>query len=277
MKNLRSKKRGSVSNRLLIVLGLGVMGIFLAVCLKLIFLTHKPSVLPLRQEINLEGPTAKKEEAPLSFVEKEAERKEFVLQKNFLSPSPKVVTRITSQEPEFVQRLEEEGIKVEKLTKVAELKPEIFSQGRQKLTASETRDYFKFPYISGELIVMTNEGGYLLEVEKGEEEKTADLLSEEKEVIYAVPNTLYPLRLTAFPENPDPGLDYEWHLIKIEATQAWGISQGEGVKVAVLDTGIDLNHPDLKDNLDLETSYDYVDNDPLPEDILGHGTMIAGT
>lgn len=60
---------------------------------------------------------------------------------------------------------------------------------------------------------------------------------------------------------------------QVHAEQAWGISMGKGIKVAVLDTGIDFNHPDLKAN--------YVDGvsfvpNTTPMDDQGHGTHCAG-
>lgn len=49
---------------------------------------------------------------------------------------------------------------------------------------------------------------------------------------------------------------------------------GKGVKVAVIDSGIDVTHPDLKQNY--VKGYDFLDNDTIPEDRDGHGTHVAG-
>ena len=49
---------------------------------------------------------------------------------------------------------------------------------------------------------------------------------------------------------------------------------GHGVTVAVIDTGLDYNHPDLKDNF--VDGYDFVNNDNDPMDDNGHGTHCAG-
>jgi subtilisin family serine protease len=50
---------------------------------------------------------------------------------------------------------------------------------------------------------------------------------------------------------------------------------GKGIKVAILDTGIDYNHPELKTSY--KGGYDFVDrdSDPMDTDSLSHGTFIA--
>ena len=52
---------------------------------------------------------------------------------------------------------------------------------------------------------------------------------------------------------------------------------GAGVKVAVIDTGIDLNHPDLDGNVDKASGKTFVFRTSTPEDDNGHGTHVAGT
>jgi minor extracellular serine protease Vpr len=49
---------------------------------------------------------------------------------------------------------------------------------------------------------------------------------------------------------------------------------GSGIVVSIIDTGIDLNHPDLEGQI--IGGYDFVDNDEIPEDTNGHGTQVAG-
>ena len=49
---------------------------------------------------------------------------------------------------------------------------------------------------------------------------------------------------------------------------------GSGIVVSVIDTGVDLNHPDLEGKI--IGGYDFVDNDKIPEDTNGHGTQVAG-
>lgn len=45
------------------------------------------------------------------------------------------------------------------------------------------------------------------------------------------------------------GYEDLWGHKKLQAEEAWTISQGEGIKVAVIDTGVDYNHPDIWDNI----------------------------
>ena len=76
----------------------------------------------------------------------------------------------------------------------------------------------------------------------------------------------------------DSYYQYQWHFPLIQAEQAWDITKGAGVKVAVLDTGIVYGGPDGV-NLCTNGAYDVVNNDTDPTDgsSLSHGTHVAGT
>jgi len=99
---------------------------------------------------------------------------------------------------------------------------------------------------------------------------------------------------------PDPSLSKAWGLAKIGASAAWQKQKGsKKVLVAVIDTGIDYNHPDLAANMwrnpnakkfeqtgvDASGSsvtgdvvgWNFVHNDNLPFDDSDHGTHVAGT
>jgi thermitase len=61
----------------------------------------------------------------------------------------------------------------------------------------------------------------------------------------------------------------------IDASEAWAVSRGAGATVAVVDSGVDLSHPDFVAGL--LPGYDWVGEDGDPQDLHGHGTHVAGT
>lgn len=66
----------------------------------------------------------------------------------------------------------------------------------------------------------------------------------------------------------------EWGVARIGADKVWISGSGNGVKIAIVDTGIQLNHPDLVNNI--VQGYDFVNNDTDANDDNGHGTHVAG-
>ena len=67
----------------------------------------------------------------------------------------------------------------------------------------------------------------------------------------------------------------QWDLDSINAPEAWNKTLGNGVRVAVVDSGIDGDHPDLQSKIALQK--DLLNNDDVANDDVGHGTHVAGT
>ena len=130
-------------------------------------------------------------------------------------------------------------------------------------------------------------------------------LNNDPRVEYAEPD--YVVSMDAFPNDPDLSLLYGFHntgqtggIINadINAPEAWDIQKGsEKVIIAVIDTGVDYNHPDLAKNMwinlgeipgdgldndgngyvDDVYGYDFYNNDGDPMDDHNHGSHCAGT
>lgn len=115
----------------------------------------------------------------------------------------------------------------------------------------------------------------------------ARLLSQQPAVAWAIPDVILPIQPADLPN--DPLLAHEWYLendgsngqvsdVDIDATTAWSIATGAGQMIAILDSGTQLDHPDLR----VIPGYDYIDNDSDPSpgtsDSWGdpHGTCTAG-
>lgn len=94
-------------------------------------------------------------------------------------------------------------------------------------------------------------------------------LSEETE--YIEPNYLY----SAFKAPNDPEYSKQWNLHNINIEAAWEETKGNGITVAVIDTGV-TPVPDLKQTKFVK-GYDFVSDRIEAYDDNGHGTHVAGT
>ncbi len=84
---------------------------------------------------------------------------------------------------------------------------------------------------------------------------------------------LPPGPLAAEPAPEPQGQQVPWGIDRVNAKGAWSVTRGAGVKVAVVDTGIDFDHPDLK----VAGGFNAIDNSKPFKDDNGHGTHVSGT
>jgi subtilisin family serine protease len=92
----------------------------------------------------------------------------------------------------------------------------------------------------------------------------------------------------------DPCAGNQWGHVNIKAPEAWSVTRGSGVTVAVVDTGADFNHPDLAANLIRKAGSNMIQNksyvcpfmkankrwtssSAIAQDDQGHGTHVSGT
>jgi len=80
--------------------------------------------------------------------------------------------------------------------------------------------------------------------------------------------------LSSFTPN-DPEFYYQWNLPLIKVPEAWSVTRGSDIiTIAVIDSGVDLSHEDLRGIF--VPGYDFVENDTIPQDDDGHGTHVVG-
>lgn len=121
-------------------------------------------------------------------------------------------------------------------------------------------------------------------------------LRQNPDIEYATPD--YKIFITAVPKPNDNFFDLQYALFNqgqeigfpgpqgknradIKALEAWEETKGdEQVVIAVIDSGIDFDHPDLANTNDIEkissNGYDFVNDDTDPSDDNGHGTFVSG-
>ncbi len=106
---------------------------------------------------------------------------------------------------------------------------------------------------------------------EGQEHMIVEALNEDPRVEYAELD--YVVHATIVPDDPD--LYLQWGLSKIQAPAAWDETTGSSdLVIAIVDTGVDLNHPDLNDKI--VPGRDFVNDDYIAQDDHGHGTHVAG-
>jgi len=121
-------------------------------------------------------------------------------------------------------------------------------------------------------------GTIKVEVPPGREAEAIAELTARGDVEFAAFN----YRVEALEEPNDPGFSLQWSLNQlydhdIDAPEGWNVHAGTGsVTIAVIDTGADMDHPDLAANI--VPGWDFVNGDGNPDDdhYGSHGTHVAG-
>ena len=94
-------------------------------------------------------------------------------------------------------------------------------------------------------------------------------MSENQECFYLLPYTVEDIFTMQ-----SSGQQLGWHISSFNLPEVWKITQGEGVTVAVIDSGCDLTHPDLVNNI--VPGKNFVEESMQPEDSGQHGTHVSG-
>lgn len=106
---------------------------------------------------------------------------------------------------------------------------------------------------------------------EGQEFQIVEALVNDPRVEYAELD--YAVHATLIPN--DSYFHLQWGPVKIQAPAAWDeATGGSDVIIAIIDTGVDLNHPDLDGKI--VPGWDYVNDDSVAQDDHGHGTHVAG-
>ncbi|MNS32190.1 Thermophilic serine proteinase precursor [compost metagenome] len=110
----------------------------------------------------------------------------------------------------------------------------------------------------------------------GDAKATIAKLQQNGNVLYAEPNYMaYASDFKIEKVVNDPRLAEQWAINKISAPAAWDVNMGsKKTLLAIVDTGVDYNHPDLAGRVD--KGYDFINNDEDAMDDQGHGTHCAG-
>ena len=138
-------------------------------------------------------------------------------------------------------------------------------------------------------------GSFVVTVGAGGSDGLIVALSGESAIDYFYP--LVPFGIEAYSITNDPFLERQWHLVNygqevgnpnfgfefgtvdedINIEKAWDSYTGSGVIIAIVDSGVQLDHPDLMDNLREDLGLDLVDGGVVaPASFDNHGTAVAG-
>lgn len=177
----------------------------------------------------------------------------------------KKLTQKAQQRPSFVETTASvsEDIVVEEKVIAQKLDLE-----RKMIAPKTARDAERIKAIvekNGGRIIETKKSILVADIPQAIEESVTDELEKSNSVVSFEVD--HPTFLSA--DTPD------WGVKRIAAPDVWETTSGGGIRVAVIDTGVDYNHQDLRGRY--AGGYDAVNNDTDAYDDHGHGTHVAGT
>jgi subtilisin family serine protease len=136
--------------------------------------------------------------------------------------------------------------------KVVQFSDDLTDEEKEQLEEDYNIEFTSEESVKGTYSVITTEDSKVTELQEDEKVSTVE--------------TDIPIKMF------DDTID--WGVTRVGASQVWEEGSGTGITVAIIDTGIQLNHPDLGGNV--VSGYDFVNGDSSANDDNGHGTHVAG-
>jgi subtilisin family serine protease len=99
----------------------------------------------------------------------------------------------------------------------------------------------------------------------------------EEEIIHPAPQPMSTHgTVSVLSTNKTKNVAMPWGIRAVNAPDAWSTTRGAGARVMVLDTGLDIGHPAVKNQLEAGQNFTSFDVNDITDDV-GHGTHVSGT
>ncbi|WP_078428680.1 S8 family serine peptidase [Alkalihalobacterium alkalinitrilicum] len=124
-------------------------------------------------------------------------------------------------------------------------------------------------------LIKNSDPYYVIQSETKTTDQLLNELSAHPDIEFVEPNFLFTKQANVTIPNDEFFQPYQWNLSQISAEEGWEVTDGsEGTTIAVLDTGVDPEHQDLKGKV--LQGYNAFDGTARSNDQHGHGTHVAG-